>query len=243
VDISIGDCLGKGWAAFKRHPGTVLGGFFLYGIISLVGGNIPFLNILFTIFLAAPLAGGMAIFSLRLAKDASPAVGDIFDGFDKYWKFMGAYWLLALAGLLCAIPAIVSVVIAAVAERELGSAAVAVIAITGVAASVVIAVVVMLRWVLVYLLLADEDNLGVLDAFKKSSDLTSGWRGQLFLTLLVLGLFAFCGLLLLILGIFITGPVVAIGWAWLYMESKRQVMASRGSLAPQPVTSPPPPIG
>jgi uncharacterized membrane protein len=134
VNISIGECLGKGWAAFKRHPGTVLGGFFLYTLISVVGQSIPFLNIAFLIFIMAPLAGGLVILFLRLAKDASPAVGDIFDGFDKYGKFMGAFWLLYVAILGCAIPAIIAVAIAVAAERQLGSVAVGVIAVTGVAA-------------------------------------------------------------------------------------------------------------
>lgn len=243
VNISIGECLGKGWEGFQRHPGTAIGGFFLYMLISVVGQSIPFLNIAFLIFISAPLAGGVVILFLRLAKDASPAVGDIFDGFHKYGKFMGAFWLLYAIVLACAIPALIGVGIAVYAARQLGDGAAAAIGVTGGLVSLVIVIVVAIRWVFVFFLLGDEENLGVIDAFKKSSELTRGWRVKLFLTLFVMGLISFLGILLLIVGMFVTGPIVGIGVAWLYVEAKRQVMASRGSLAPQPVTSPPPPIG
>jgi len=243
VNISIGECLGKGWEGFQRHPGTAIGGFFLYWLISMVGGSIPFLNILFLIFVSAPLAGGIVIFFLRLAKDASPAVGDIFDGFDKYGKFMGAFWLLYVIVLACAIPALIAAVIAFAAQRSLGGTAVGIIAVTGVVASLVIVIVVAIRWVFVFFLLADEKNLGVIDAFKKSSELTRGWRGKLLLTLFVMSLVSFCGLLLLIVGMFVTGPIVGIGVAWLYTEAKRQVWGVQPGLAAPAVTSPPPPIG
>ena len=246
VNISIGECLGKGWEGFQRHPGTAIGGFFLYWLISMVGGSIPFLNILFLIFVSAPLAGGIVIFFLRLAKDASPAVGDIFDGFDKYWKFMGAFWLLYVMILACAIPAIIAVVFLPPlpgAERQLGSVAVGVIAATGLLASVVIMIVVAIRWVFVFFLLADEENLGVIDAFKKSSELTRGWRGKLFGMLFVMSLFSFCGLLLLIVGMFVTAFIMGIGVAWLYLEAKRQVWGAQPGLAAPAVTSPLPPIG
>jgi len=243
VNISIGECLGKGWEGFQRHPGTAIGGFFLYMLISVVGQSIPFLNIAFLIFVMAPLAGGVVIFFLRLAKDASPAVGDIFDGFDKYGKFMGAFWLLYVIVLACAIPAVIMVLIAVAAQRQIGDGAAAALMVTGGLASVVIVIVVAIRWVFVFFLLADEKNLGVIDAFKKSSELTRGWRGKLLLTLFVMSLVSFCGLLLLIVGMFVTGPIVGIGVAWLYVEAKRQVWGAQPGLAAPAVTSPLPPIG
>lgn len=237
VNISIGECLGKGWEGFQRHPGTAIGGFFLYTLICVVGQSIPFLNIAFLIFVQAPLAGGLVILFLRLAKDASPAVGDIFDGFDTYGKFMGAFWLLYVAILGCAIPALIGVGIAMAAEREGAAAA---IGITGVLVSLVIVIVVAIRWVFVFFLLADEENLGVIDAFKKSSELTRGWRAKLLLTLFVMSLVSFLGILLLIVGMFVTGPIVGIGVAWLYTEAKRQVLGTQPGLAAPAVTSPPP---
>jgi uncharacterized membrane protein len=239
VNISIGECLGKGWEGFQRHPGTAIGGFFLYMLISTVGQSIPFLNIVFLIFIAAPLAGGLVILFLRLAKDASPAVGDIFDGFDKYGKFMGAFWLLYAIVLACAIPALIGVGIAMAAERQLGDGAAA-IGVTGALVSVVVVIVVAIRWVFVFFLLSDEENLGVIDAFKKSSELTRGWRGKLFGMLFVMSLVSFLGLLLLIVGMFVTGPIVGIGVAWLYTEAKRQVLGTQPGLAAPAVTAPPP---
>lgn len=114
---------------------------------------------------------------------------------------------------------------------------------TGVIASLVIIIVVAIRWVFVFFLLADEQNLGVIDAFKKSSELTQGWRGKLFGMLFVMVLFSFLGVLLLIVGVFVTAPIVGIAVAWLYIEAKRQVWGTQPSLAAAPVTSPPPPIG
>jgi len=244
VNISIGECLAKGWEGLKRHPGTAIGGYFLYMLISLVGQSIPFLNILFLIFVMAPLAGGLVMFFIRLARDTAPAVGDIFGGFGKYGKFMGAFWLLYAIVLACAIPAIIAVVIAYfTAQRQLGDAAVGIIAATGVITSVVIIIVVAIRWVFVFFLLGDEENLRVFEAFNKSSELTKGWRGRLFFTLFVMVLFSFCGVLLLIVGIFVTAPIMGIGAGWLYTEAKRQVWGAQPGLAAPAVTLPPPPIG
>jgi uncharacterized membrane protein len=211
-----------------------------------VGQSIPFLNIAFLIFVSAPLAGGLVILFLRLAKDTSPAAGDIFDGFGKYGKFMGAFWLLYAIVLACAIPAIIAVVIfppLAGAERQLGDGATAALAVTGVLVLLVIVIVVAIRWVFVFFLLADEENLGVIDAFKKSSELTRGWRAKLFGMLFVMTLVSFLGVLLLIVGMFVTGPIVGIGVAWLYTEAKRQVWGVQPGLAAPAVTSPLPPIG
>lgn len=243
VNISIGECLGKGWEGLKRHPGTAIGGYFLYCLISAVGGNIPYLKILFFIFVAAPLIGGVVIFFLRLAKDAAPAVGNIFAGFRKYGKFMGAFWLLAVVILFCALPALVALLLGAAAASPWGDRAASAIALTGGLASVVILIAAAMRWAFVFFLLADEENLGVIAAFNKSVELTKGWRGKLFGMLWVMGLFIICGLLLLIVGVFVTAPITGIGFAWLYIEAKRQRWGTQPGVAAPLVTSPPPPIG
>jgi uncharacterized membrane protein len=241
INVSVGECLGKGWEGLKRHPGTAIGGYFLYCLISGAGWSIPYLNILFFIFVAAPLGGGLVIFFLRLAKDASPAVGNIFAGFRKYGKFMGAFWLLAVVILFCALPALVAVLL--VAASPWGDRAASAIALTGGLASVVILIAAAMRWAFVFFLLADEENLGVIAAFNKSVELTKGWRGKLFDMLWVMSLFIICGLLLLIVGVFVTVPITGIGFAWLYIEAKRQRWGTQPGLAPPPVTSPPPSMG
>jgi len=212
--LSIGECVSEGWNGLKQNAGVAIGGFVIFFIIELVAGFIPVVNAIFGLFVSPALIGGIVILALNLARNNSPEVGDIFKGFQKYGSFLGAYWLFVLISLLCCIPAFIVFLIGSAAPTEEPSTLAIIVALV----SVVILVVVMLRWCMVFYLIADGN--GVMEAFRESARITEGYRGTIFLLGIVSFLIIIAGLLVLGLGYFVAAPIAMIAFASAYIRLK-----------------------
>ena len=211
--LSIGACVNDGWNGFKRNAGVAIVGFLVYLAVAFAGGMIPFFNIVFSLFIIPALAGGLTILSLNLLRNNSPAVGNIFRGFQKYSSFLGAYWLLLLIALVCLIPVGIGYLI-----RELsGSDALAALVILGIVSAIIL-IVVMLRWCMVYYLIADGS--AVMPAFRESARITKGYRWTIFLLGIVNALIMILGVLALVVGYFVAAPVVMVAYASAYERLK-----------------------
>lgn len=234
--ISIKRCFRQGWEAFKANPITAIFGCFLFTIIVVIGQNIPFLKIGFVIFLRGPFTGGATALALNLVNNNKPAIENIFSGFKKYGQFMGVYWLLIAILALAALPAGLGALVCSFLEPiqfqafDRGNEALAttldtlilVIMILTIAISVIIYISLMLRWLFVYLIVADGWNENrVITAFKRSSKITKGHRIKLLFVVLIMSLFALSGIIGLGIGIFITAPIAWCGIASIYNEVKK----------------------
>ncbi|TET68968.1 MAG: DUF975 family protein [Candidatus Zixiibacteriota bacterium] len=211
--LSIGECVSEGWNGLKQNAGAAIGGFVVFCLIEAVGGVIPVVNIIFGVLVTPALVGGLMILSLNLARNSSPEVGDIFKGFRKYGSFLGAYWLFALISLLCCIPAFIGVGI----DSTRGSESFGLTIVLGLVSAVIL-VIVMLRWCMVYYLVAEGS--GVTEAFTKSSKITEGYRGTIFLLGIVNFLIIIAGLLVLGVGYFVAAPIAMIAFASAYTRLK-----------------------
>ena len=220
--FSFGDCFGKGWEIFKANVGIAILGAFVWFVIHLVGSMIPFISFVYMIVVAPPLMGGLSMFFLKLVDNNQPSVGDIFSGFQHFGEFMGVYWLFFLIGLLCAIPGGILILIGVLLAAAVDEAVVVApfIAI-GAIIALIATILVMLRWLFAYMIVADGWHEGsVITAFKKSAEITKGNRAQLFLAMLVLGLLAWLGILCFGIGFFVTFPIMMCVLTVIYRELK-----------------------
>lgn len=211
--LSIGECVSDGWNGVKQNAGVAIGGFVVFFLIEFVGGVIPVVNIIFGLLVTPALMGGIMILSLNLARNSSPEVGDIFKGFRKYGSFLGAYWLFVVVYLVCLIPFFIGLGV----DTARGSEPSALTIILGLV-SLVILIIAMLRWCMVYYLVAEGS--GVTEAFTKSSKITEGYRGTIFLLGIVNFLIIIAGLLVLGLGYFVAAPIAMIAFASAYIKLK-----------------------
>ena len=97
-------------------------------------------------------------------------------------------------------------------------------------------IILMLQFMFFTYVIIDED-LGPMEALRRSSELTHGAKGQLFLFILATIAINFLGLLALGVGIFVTYPVIQMAQAYIYLELKA---STEPNLAPEPEPTPTP---
>ncbi len=238
--VDIGRAFSLGFDAFKRHAIVTIGVILLYFVLSGVGQNIPFLGILYSILIQPPIVGGLVIFLLNVVNDRDPTVGDLFAGFQHYGRWMGTYWLLNAITIACLIPAGIGILIGLAVDPD-GEAAFVVPVALGSIISLIVLVIVMLRWFFVYYAAAEGRN--AIEAFKFSARLTEGVRPQLFVASIVLGLFALCGIIALGVGILVTSAIAGCAFAAIYRDLKAATEPAAAPISapgPAPTVAPTP---
>jgi uncharacterized membrane protein len=93
----------------------------------------------------------MAIYFLRISRDESVEINNLFDGFKQFGNALGAYLLMLLIIILGFVLLIVPGIIAALALSQ------------------------------TFNIMHDEPNLGPIEAMKKSHEMMKGHRGDYFL--------------------------------------------------------------
>jgi len=228
-EISLSRCFAEGWEAFKAYPWLTIGGYAIYSVIGWVASHIPGINVLYFILAVFPLAGGFITLLLKILRRSNPRLEDLFDGFKDWVKWMGVGWLLILyvliALIICGIPAAILVTIA---DFILGanSADGKIMIVIGGIITLVLLLIILMRWVFVYYVAADGAN--ATQSIRGSTDLTEGIRFKLFWMLLVISLFAISGMVALFIGIFFTGAIAQCAVTALYLD----VRQARTSPAP-----------
>ncbi len=111
VQFDIGKLVGRAWEAFTKNVPAMVGGF---AIIAAVGIAIQFLipipivNLLVGWVITGPLALGYYAAALRCARGETAAIGDIFNGFQRFLPAAMAMVLISIAttigAVLCILP-------------------------------------------------------------------------------------------------------------------------------------------
>jgi uncharacterized membrane protein len=117
------------------------------GIISAIASIIPF-GALAT---AGPFALGMAIYFIKISRDESVDLNNIFDGFKNFGNAIGAYILILIVVFIGFILLIVPGIIAALALSQ------------------------------TYRIMKDNPTMGITEAMQKSHEMMKGHRGDYFL--------------------------------------------------------------
>ena len=238
-EISIRECLKTAWEEFSKNAGPAIGIVVIYAILSGIGGSIPFLNAAYNLIIAPIISAGLSIFALNLARGVEGKVDDLFQGFNKFGNFLGAYWLFVLIVVVLYIPTGIGLVIDLFVIRNIPNnisaisiskelfATIPVITIVLGTASTVLLILALIRFSLVTYLIIDGMN--VMDAYRESWRLTEG-RG---LTIVILAIINFLigliGFLLLFVGLLVAIPITKIAFASLYVRIKGSNQSCRHS--------------
>lgn len=222
--LDIIKCYKEAWQSFKVHPGLAIGGVIIYYVLAFSGqiaeysgapAVIQLLYLPMNFLLMPALLIGITVLTLNLAGVAQPGLQDLLAGFNIYWKTLGLYWLymLIVAGLM--MPGVIILTIVMVTKQSnpmllivLGSI------------YFVLIVIVMIRWLLVFYVLADESKIGVVECLDRSSQITKGNRLRLVGLLLLTVPLTLIGLLALGVGIFVSMPIAMIAHARAYLWLK-----------------------
>jgi uncharacterized membrane protein len=145
------------------------------GIISAIASIIPF-GALAT---AGPFALGMAIYFIKISRDESVDLNNIFDGFKNFGNAIGAYILILIVVFIGFILLIVPGIIAALALSQ------------------------------TYRIMKDNPTMGITEAMQKSHEMMKGHRGDYFLFNLSFIGWAFLCIFTLGLGFLILAPYVS----------------------------------
>lgn len=260
MSFSFERCISKGFNAFGAHAGPLLGGFIILFLIYFIAQMIPVINVLFMLIICPALEGGRVILLLKALRNRQPEVSSIFRGFDKFGQFLGAYWFYVLLSMIVGI--IFAIVIAFLGllgfsfasleelrnyfhngldpkmsdMRAYASTIMALL--PAVIILFVIALLVLVRWSLVYYIIADDlHNGSVLNAFTLSSKLTSGNLWKLIGALIVISVFVLVGLVVFFVGVIFTSIIGALIYASIYdelRESKLGVQSANQTLPENP---------
>lgn len=114
-DLDLGGCIGRGWNLLQKNMGLLIGATLIYlGIgfaLSLLGA-IPLIGALFSLlslFVTAPLMGGLFYVTLQAIRQQPASAGDVFEGFRRaFIQLVLGYVVSTLLTGLCAIPAVIT---------------------------------------------------------------------------------------------------------------------------------------
>lgn len=175
--------------ALKGKWGLAIGGMVVYCLILALEG-VPVVGQIAMIFIAGPMMGGLAIFSLALSRNQEVKIEQIFQGFNRVGTYLGAYWLMILFIVLWSFLLIIPGIIAAYGYS------------------------------LIFFIIADNPSIGVSEALKKSKEMMQGYKWKYFcLSLRFLG-WAILSVLSFGIGFLWLFPYMQISFAKFYEDLK-----------------------
>ena len=134
----------------KGKWGSAIGGFVVYCLIVSLIGAVPGIGQVASIFIVGPMAGGLAIFALALSRKQEAKVEQIFQGFNRFAVYLGAYWLMILYVVLWSLLLIIPGIIVAYGYS------------------------------MVFFILADDSSIGISEALQKSKTMMMGHKWKYF---------------------------------------------------------------
>jgi len=145
------DLMSQAREALKGRWGLAIGVNVIYYVIIMAVQIIPNqidpkAGSIIGIIVGAPLIVGIAVFSLSLARKQEATILQLFDGIKKFWTCLGTYLLAAIFILLWALLLIIPGIMAAYS------------------------------YAMIYFILADNDEIGPLEAITKSKEMMRGNR-------------------------------------------------------------------
>lgn len=186
------DLIKLAWEDAKPQLGLLIGAFLIYAIISLIPSLVLPENVasLVSVIITGPFSLGLAYFALSIVRKQATEITLIFEGFKHFVKAFVAYLLII------------------------------VLVVVGLILLIVPGIIVALMISQTYYILADDEQIGVVDAMKKSREMMDGYKMKYFGLILI-----FIGLVLLsaftlFLGLIILIPVMQITFAKFYLELK-----------------------
>ncbi len=82
--------------SLKGKWGLAIGGLVVYCLVVGIVEAVPKVGGLASIFIAGPMMGGLAVFSLAISRNQEVKIEQLFQGFNRFGTYLGAYWLMIL---------------------------------------------------------------------------------------------------------------------------------------------------
>ncbi|MDO8682843.1 MAG: hypothetical protein Q7N50_05110 [Armatimonadota bacterium] len=206
----------EGWAAFTRRPWLSIGGYLLG---SLIGSFLwPFIG--------GPMAGGVCTLFLKMARDDNPEIGDLFSCFKDYWRWTGIMWLWVAIYMVCyaLIMPLLILNVMSFGPDTAGNEPLTIIRFFIIHILLIFLLMIAIlaaaaRWGFAFF--EAVEGGGVMNAFRRSSELTKGYRLRLWLIMIVLSIFANAGVFALYSGMFVTATIAVNIMTAIYLDLKR----------------------
>ena len=183
--------------SLKGKWGLAIGTTVVYMLI--IGGIqvIPKAGALGSLIITGPLGLGLALFALTIVRNGEAKLNQLFEGFQNFGTALGAYLLTTLFTILWLLLLIVPGIVAAISYAQ------------------------------TLYILADNPNIGPMEAIDKSKAMMDGYKMQYFTMLLrFVGLLLLC-ILTLGVGIFWLVPFMQVTAATFYEELKAAQAANQ----------------
>jgi len=210
--IDIGKSLSHGWSGFKNNAGTAILVVLIYLLLDIVISYVPFLDIIYALFIAPVITGGLYIFSLKAARNEETSTGNLFEGFRRFPAYLGLFWMYIAIFVLIVIPFMVLLYLESANPGYPLDTAITVAAVV----TLLVFIYAMIRLSMGYFLVID--GLNVTDAIKKSVAITKGNEIQILVLVVIYVALVFLGILALVAGVLVALPFTTIAFSAAYMQ-------------------------
>lgn len=184
------DLMARARASLSGQWGLAVGAVLLYNVLCFASGAVPFLGAIVSLLVAGPLAVGLCLFSLHLARRTSPLIADLFDGFKAFGPALAASILMAIFILLWMLLLIVPGIIAAYSYSQ------------------------------TYFIIAENPTISPLEAIRQSKEMMQGRKWKLFCLMWRFFGWGLLSLLTCCIGFLWLGPYVQTTLAHFYEDVK-----------------------
>ena len=180
------DLMAQARESLRGKWGLAIGTIVVAQIILIGAQFVPYIGRIGFYVIAGPMDVGLCIFALALSRNQNPQLPQIFEGFQKFGVALGAYLLMVLFVFLWLLLLIIPGIIAAYAYSQ------------------------------TFYLIAEDANIGSLEAIRKSKEMMRGNKWKLLcLNLRFIGWTLLC-MLTLGIGFLWLAPYVIISFAKFY---------------------------
>jgi len=181
--------------SLKGNWGLAIGTFLVYfiimGFLQGMADYYPMIA-LGSLLISGPMALGITLFSLSIARDQNARLQQIFDGFNNFGTALGAYLLIIIFVLLWMLLLIIPGIIAAIS------------------------------YAMTFYIIADDPTIGPLEAIDKSKKMMDGYKWKFFLMYLVFFGWGLLCILTLGIGFLWLLPYVQVSTAKFYDDIKER---------------------
>ena len=238
--VDSGDVLGRSWEIYKQQLGMCLGLVLVAGLINFAfnaaAGMIPFVGPIVSMLFSVWIYAGVAIGLLQIARGQPTSLDVIFKGGPYFLKVFVASLLYGLiVQALFAILFVPGLVILLLAMQGIDPPIIIVTAVALGLLAAIPAVIVALMYSQFYYLIVDRD-VGILESFSLSKQVTTGNKATLFWIWVLVGLINIAGLLACGAGLLFTVPFTSLVNVVVYLAMTGQPTA--GPPYYQPATPP-----
>lgn len=208
IEFTLESAFNNGWYAMKKNMGILVGGTAIWFFIHMIFSLIPFISMIYALFFSTTMMSGLFLLGLHAVRNQNPQIGDIFGGFQRFGRTIGAGLLNMLIVLACFAPVLLALpAIEMMRKNGPNEALELTLIFSSMLISIAICVPLMIRWSLTLFFIMDNNCTGVIDAFNRSAKATKGARLKLLGYGIVIMLIAEAGFLACCVGIIFTLPM------------------------------------